>query len=147
AVIVGVALDLQIDDPDRVAGTPRGLCNQFEAQWLEAQKDVGVKQRTWVNEKQSHLDLPESRGLSGCLVVPLPWSFFFASSISITLRSDQRSSSAARQRPRRMRDQGSRSGPCIAAKAAHACPLLVIFVRPTRFRRSRHVRFAPKADK
>src|SRR5262249_42909761 len=76
AVIVGVALHLQIDDPDRVAGTPRGRRNQFEAQWLEAQEDVRVEQRTWVNEKQSHLDLPESRGLSGCLVMPLPWSFF-----------------------------------------------------------------------
>jgi len=71
-----VALDLQIDDPDRVAGTPRGLRHQLEAQWLKAQEDVRVEQRTWVNEKQSHLDLPESRRLSGCLVMPLPWSFF-----------------------------------------------------------------------
>jgi len=40
----------------------------------------------------------------------------------------------------------SRSGPCTAAKATTQCPLWVIFVRLARSRRSRHVRFAPKAD-
>src|SRR5262245_29817200 len=36
---------------------------------------------------------------------------------------------------------------CIAAKVATHCPLWVISDRSTRQRRSRHVRFAPKADK
>src|SRR5262249_22246668 len=80
-VIVGVALDLQIDDPHRVVGTPRRLRHQFEAQWFKTQEDVRVEQRTWMNEEQSHLDLPGSitalgiRGLSGCRVMPLSWSF------------------------------------------------------------------------
>src|SRR5215510_7835079 len=80
-VIVGVALDLQIDDSHRVVGTPRRLRHQFEAQWFKTQKDVRVEQRTRMNEKQSHLDLPGSimalgiRGLSGCCVMPLSWSF------------------------------------------------------------------------
>jgi hypothetical protein len=41
----------------------------------------------------------------------------------------------------------SRSGPCIAAKAGRSSPVRVIFVRSTRSRRSRHVRFAPIATK
>ena len=37
-------------------------------------------------------------------------------------------------------------GCCAAGFQSDLCPLWVIFVRPTRFRGSRHVRFAPKAD-
>src|SRR5262245_58324343 len=36
---------------------------------------------------------------------------------------------------------------CAAGFQSRLCRLWVIFVRPTRFRRSRHVRIAPKADK
>src|SRR5262249_43389811 len=37
--------------------------------------------------------------------------------------------------------------PCVAAKSGHSSPVRVISDRSLRQRRSRHVRFAPKADK
>ncbi len=57
AAIVGVAFDLQIDEPGRMAVAPRGLCHQFEAQRLEAQEDVGIEQWARMDEQQFHVDL------------------------------------------------------------------------------------------
>jgi hypothetical protein len=56
AVIVGVAFDLQIDDPDRVAGASRGLRHEFEAQWLEAEEDIREQQRAGMNEQHTHVN-------------------------------------------------------------------------------------------
>ena len=53
AMIVGVAFDLQIDEPDQVPGAAGGLRHQLEAQWFKPQEDVGVEQRARVNEQKS----------------------------------------------------------------------------------------------
>ena len=45
-------------------GAARGLRHQFEAQRLEPQEDVGVEQRTGMNEKELHRDLRNMRSRS-----------------------------------------------------------------------------------
>jgi hypothetical protein len=49
-VIGGVALDLQIDQADRMTGAAGGLRDQLHPQRLELQEYLGVEQRTRVNE-------------------------------------------------------------------------------------------------
>jgi hypothetical protein len=45
-----VAFDLQIDQADRMTGAARGLRDQLHPQRLKLQEDLGVEQRTRMNE-------------------------------------------------------------------------------------------------
>ena len=53
-MIVGVALDLQIDELDGVPGAARGLRHQLEPQRLEPEEHIGVEQRAGMNEENLH---------------------------------------------------------------------------------------------
>ena len=53
-MIVGVALDLQIHEPDRVPGAAGGLRHELEAQRLEPQENVRVEQGAGMNEENLH---------------------------------------------------------------------------------------------
>jgi hypothetical protein len=50
AMVVGVALDLQIDEPDGVLGAARRFRHQLETQRLEPKEDIRVEQWARVNE-------------------------------------------------------------------------------------------------
>jgi len=54
AVIGGVALDLQIDESGRIPRATGGLRHVLEAQRLEPQKNVRVKQWAGMNEENFH---------------------------------------------------------------------------------------------
>ena len=49
-----MVFDLQIDQPDLVTGAAHRGCHQFEAQWLEPQKDLGVHQRARMDPEKPH---------------------------------------------------------------------------------------------
>ena len=54
AVIVGVTLDLQVDEPHLMPGVAGSLRHQLEPQRLKPQEDIRVKQRARMNEKSFH---------------------------------------------------------------------------------------------
>jgi hypothetical protein len=54
AVIVGMGLDLQIDEADRMPGMPCGLRHQLEPERLEAEENLGIHQRPRVDEEDPH---------------------------------------------------------------------------------------------
>ena len=55
-MIVGMALDLQVDDPDLMARAPGRFGDELQSQRLQPQKDIGVEQRPGMNEKSLHRD-------------------------------------------------------------------------------------------
>src|SRR5207245_8889389 len=57
AVVVGVALDLQSQEPHGVAGAAGSLRHEFEAQWFKPKENVRVEQRSGMNEQSLHGNL------------------------------------------------------------------------------------------
>jgi hypothetical protein len=53
-----VVLDLQIDQLDRVSGPPRRLGDEFEADRLEPQKDLGIMKHPGENAEKPHENPP-----------------------------------------------------------------------------------------
>jgi hypothetical protein len=49
-----VILDLQVDQLDRVAGAPRRLGNELEAERLESQNYPRIEERTGMNTEKPH---------------------------------------------------------------------------------------------
>ena len=62
-LLVGVALDLQIYEPDRVPGPAGSLRHELEAQRFEPQEHIRVKQRAGMDEKNFHRDLRTTEGV------------------------------------------------------------------------------------
>src|SRR5262249_37154832 len=54
AVVVGVALDLQVEKPHGVLGAAGSLRHEFEAQWFKPKENVRVEQRSRMNEQNLH---------------------------------------------------------------------------------------------
>ena len=67
AEIGAPAFDLQVDQPNRVPGLPRRRGYQFEADWLQPEKNLRVGQRARMDAEQPHRilhDLPSPSGSS-----------------------------------------------------------------------------------
>jgi len=63
AMIIGVALDLQVDQTHLMPRAPRSLHHQLEPQRLEPQEDIGIEQRARMNEKSFHRRAVPKSGL------------------------------------------------------------------------------------
>jgi hypothetical protein len=64
--IGAMVLDLQVDQPDGVAGVADGLRHEFETERLKPQEYFGVKQRARMDPEKPHRILPtrQRRGTS-----------------------------------------------------------------------------------
>ena len=56
-----MVFDLQVDQPDLVAGVPRRRGDQLEPERLEPQKDFRVEQRPGMNAEKPHRTFPLGR--------------------------------------------------------------------------------------
>src|SRR5262245_44397558 len=54
AVVVGVAFDLQIQEPHGVPSAAGSISREFEAEWFKPKENVGVDERSRMNEQKLH---------------------------------------------------------------------------------------------
>ena len=74
AMIIGVALDLQVDETHLMPRAPRSLRHQLKPQRLEPQEDIGIEQRARMNEKSFHRRAAPQVGIGSGYVMAPVWA-------------------------------------------------------------------------